>query len=218
MRPPTPARSTTALVVVDMQEYFCRPDSVLNRFVAAGKPDEYAWFATALRASVIPAIARLIAEFRAAGELIVFTQAGSARPDGTDMPGWARRIDRACVESFGERGFRSFSDPACRVIDELAPGPDDLLVRKTTSGPLASSTLVDSLRTRGIDSVVVAGVMTEYCVTGVARELSDADFRADVVGDACTTTGGPSIHAAALTILAGLFSRVVTMDRMFSAT
>jgi hypothetical protein len=54
-------------------------------------------------------------------------------------------------------------------------------------------------------------------VTGVARELSDADFRADVVGDACTTTGGPSIHAAALTILAGLFSSVITMDRMFSA-
>lgn len=34
----------TALVVVDMQDYFCRSDSTFGRFVAALDPEGVAWY------------------------------------------------------------------------------------------------------------------------------------------------------------------------------
>ena len=203
--------ATGALVIVDMQEYFVRPGSAFDRFVAAASGEDRTWYQDRLARHVIPNIARLLSDFRDGGALVAFTEFGSEAEDGSDLPLWARRHNAIAEQLIGTRCYPPLSDPASRVIAELAPRDDELVVTKTTSGPLAGTRLPEILRERGITTAVVVGVATNVCVQGMARELADSDFDVYVCGDACATVG-EAFHEAALSSLAMVFAQVVSTE------
>jgi nicotinamidase-related amidase len=195
------ASVSDALVVVDMQEYFCRTDSALARWVGAlGGIAADGWYYATLTDTVVPNIGRLLADFRSRGRPVLFTEFGSRTPDGDDLPGWAKRHNELAVALIGERCYPPLTDPSARVIAELAPAPSDRIVQKTTSGPLAGTSIDQELRSLGVRRVVVTGVATDVCVTGMARELADSDFDTTVVRDACATPSRASHEAALLSI------------------
>jgi nicotinamidase-related amidase len=200
-------RSGAALLVVDMQRYFCEPDWALGRYlVAAGVPGVDAYFAR-LAEVVIPNIARLIGAWRVAKAPVIFTEFGSRTPDGSDLPPWARRPNELSLAAIGEPIFPPLSDESARVIAALEPSKQDLVVTKTSSGPLAGTDIHLQLRDRlHVGLAVVTGVATDVCVTGFGRELADAGFDVVVVGDGCATSN-PDRHEAALQIL-GTFASV----------
>lgn len=181
--------SDVALIVVDMQEYFCRDDSAFARGFSALLPEETRWYHQQVRTEVIPTIAMLISRARAAGALVVFTEFGSREPDGSDLPVWARRHNEAVGAIAGSPVYPPLSAPESRVVQELEPLEGDLVVQKNTSGPLAGTDLSERLRERGIARVIATGVTTNVCVLGMARELADSDFDVCVVSDACSTFG-----------------------------
>lgn len=203
--------ATGALVIVDMQEYFVRPGSALDRFVAASSAEDRTWYQDRLAQHVIPNIARLLSDFRDGDALVAFTEFGSKAEDGSDLPLWARRHNAIAEQLIGTRCYLPLSDPASRVIGELAPRDGELVVTKTTSGPLAGTRLPGILRERGITTTVVVGVATNACVQGMARELADSDFDVYVCGDACATIG-EAFHEAALSSLAMVFARFVSTE------
>jgi nicotinamidase-related amidase len=203
--------ATGALVVVDMQDYFVRPGSAFDRFTAAASAEDRAWYQDRLARHVIPNIARLLRVYRDGGSLVAFTEFGSEEQDGSDLPLWARRHNAMAEQLVGARCYPPLSDPASRVIAELAPREDELVVTKTTSGPLAGTRLPRILRERGITTAVVVGVATNVCVQGMARELADSDFDVYVCSDACATVGEAS-HEAALSSLALVFAQVVSTE------
>ena len=89
--------SRTALVVVDMQEYFCRPGHAVARFIELSAPGAADWYWQRLTTTVVPAIARLLADFRSRAEPVVFTEFGSRTPDACAAPlreshEWALRV------------------------------------------------------------------------------------------------------------------------------
>jgi nicotinamidase-related amidase len=209
--------SKQAQVVVDMQEYFCRPGHALDKFIASfGEPGAADWYWHWLDATVVPNIARLLAGFRARGDLVLFTEFGSRAADGSDLPLWARRHNEMAMSALGERIYLPLSDPAARVIGELAPAASDVVVQKTTSGPLAGTDIAARLRAAGVESVIVTGVVTDVCVTGMARELADADFDVVVVADAC---GAPmrESHEWALRVAIPTFASIVVADDVLGA-
>ena len=190
-----------ALVVVDMQEYFCRPDSALARLVAAlGGIAGDGWYYATLADTVVPNIGCFLADFRSRRRPVLFTEFGSRTPSGDDLPGWARRHNAMAVALVGERCYPPLTDPSARIIAELAPVPTDRVVQKATSGPLAGTSIDHELRSLGVRRVVVTGVATDVCVTGMARELADSDFDTIVVRDACATPSRASHEAALLSI------------------
>lgn len=209
--------SKQALVVVDMQDYFCRPGHALARFIAAlGEPGATDWYWQWLDSTVVPNISRLAAEFRGRDELVLFTEFGSRTADGSDLPRWARRHDDMAMSAIGERIYLPLSDPAARVIAELAPAAGDVVVQKTTSGPLAGTDIAARLAAAGVETVVVAGVVTDVCVTGMARELADSDFDVLVVADAC---GAPirESHEWALRVAIPTFASIVGTNDVLDA-
>jgi biuret amidohydrolase len=202
--------SKQALVVVDMQNYFCRPGYTLARLIAAGRgPGATDWYWHWLDSTVVPNISRLVTEFRSRGDLVLFTEFGSRTADGSDLPRWARRHDEIAMSLIGERNYLPLSDPGARIIAELAPAPGDVVVQKTTSGPLAGTDIAARLTVAGVETVVVTGVVTDVCVTGMARELADSDFDVLVPADA---VGGPvrESHEWALRAAIPTFATVVT--------
>jgi biuret amidohydrolase len=205
-----------ALVVVDMQEYFCQPGHALARFLAtAGQPGAADWYWDRLETTVVPNISRLLAEFRARADLVLFTEFGSRATDGSDLPRWARRHNEMAIAALGEPIYLPLSDPAARVIPELAPAPGDVVVQKTTSGPLAGTDIAARLAKAGVETVVVTGVVTDVCVTGMARELADADFGVFVVADAC---GAPmrESHEWALRVAIPTFAAITATDDLLT--
>jgi nicotinamidase-related amidase len=204
-----------ALIVVDMQEYFCSPDSPLGRLIAVGAPDDAEWYTARLDDVVVPNIARLLAAFRADRRSVVFTEFGSRTPDGRDLPGWAKRHNENAVALVGERCYPPLTDPSARVIAALTPADGDTVVTKTTSGPLAGTDLATRLRADGVHRVVITGVATDVCVTGMARELADADFDALVVTDACATPSRAA-HDAALRSLGATFATLVDTETILA--
>jgi biuret amidohydrolase len=200
-----------ALIVVDMQEYFCSPDSPLGRLMAMGAPENARWYRDRVEQLVVPNIARLLAAFRAQERPVLFTEFGSRTTDGSDLPIWAKRHNETAVTLVGQHCYPPLSDPSARVILDLSPAPGEAVVTKTTSGPLAGTNIADRLRVNAVTAVVVAGVATNVCVAGMARELADANFDAYVVTDACATPG-EATHRAALESLGVTFATLVTTD------
>ena len=197
--------SEPALIVVDMQRYFCDRSSVLARLMGGlVAPDGGAWYFDSLP-RVVENIRRLLATFRERGLPIVFTEFGSHTADGRDLPPWARRMNDAAAAAFGEPCFPPLADPAARVIDDLRPAIGEAVFSKSTSGPLAGTRIDAHLAAINADAVVVTGVMTDMCVTGMTRELADSGFEVTLVGDACSTFIEAS-HQWSIQFLGGSFA------------
>lgn len=179
--------SEPALVVVDMQRYFCEREHPLDRLMSMGMPDDTEWYFDTLKHTVVPNIQRLIAAFRERTLQIAFTEFGSHTDDGRDLPPWARRMNDGAVAALGERCFPPLTAPAARVIDDLKPEAGERVFGKSTSGPLAGTRIDAHLKAVDADPVVVTGVMTDMCVTGMTRELADCGFDVVLVSDACST-------------------------------
>jgi nicotinamidase-related amidase len=197
----------TALIVVDVQRYFVHPEYPLGKWVTEWDADGANAYFNRVRNLVIPNIQRLLERARQLGLFIVFTEVGSLRPDGADLPGWMRRH----IAASGAAVYPPFSDPSCRVDDSISPRPGELILQKTTSGPLSSTKLDQTLRVLRIDTVVVAGLVTEVCVAQTAREFGDRDFDAIVVDDACASMDDTR-HRAALDTIAITFGFVASTE------
>lgn len=203
----------TALLVIDLQRYFVHPDHPFGRLIATITPEGSNYYLKRVDELVIPNTQRLLQAFRARGAQVVFTEFGSAFPDGRDMAGWARRGNDLGRETIGSPIYPTFDDDSCRVDDSVAPEPGDLVVQKTTSGPLNSTHLDNTLRVLGIDTVVVVGVVTDVCVAQTTREFGDRDFDAIIVADACAAFDEQR-HDATLATIADTFGFVASTDQV----
>lgn len=205
---------TTALIVVDMQHYFCRSDSPLGRFLSIWVPEHFADYTKRLNDLVIPNISKLLRKFRQFDALVIFTEFGSERTDGSDLPHRARQLNKQSTAATGNACFPPLTDPSSRAIPELKPTTQELVVPKATSGPLAGTSIAYTLHRHGIDTVVITGVATDVCVLGTARELSDSNFTAYLAEDAVGTPLGTDAHAAALSVLSPVFASITTTDEI----
>ena len=127
-----PAR--TALVVVDMQNDFVRPEGALH------VPDA---------AATIPVIAGLVERARSSGMRCVFTQDthDEGDPEWRIWPEHARR---------GTWGWQ--------IVDELAPRGDELIVPKVRYDAFYGTALDHMLRVWGVDTLVLCGTVANICV------------------------------------------------------
>jgi nicotinamidase-related amidase len=86
----------------------------------------------------------------------------------------------------------------------LAPRGGELAIVKSAGGGFTRTDLDAKLRARGIDTIVVAGLMTHLAVDQTARDAAMLGYGVVVASDACATrdlpdrSGGPAISAAAV--------------------
>lgn len=74
------------------------------------------------------------------------------------------------------------------VVEHLKPADADLVIPRFTSlDPSHGSTLWATLRSLGVDTVVVAGVSTTLAVEGTARAAANRGYRVIVLEDCCAS-------------------------------
>ncbi len=205
-----PAR---ALVIIDMQTCYTRPGDSFDPASVDGDLDA---FYKRVDEAVIPNIQRLLSVQRAAGHPVFFVEMGSMRPDGADLPLYGRRANRTSLETTGARLFPALDDPRARTDDRIKPEPGEVVLRKTTTGTVASTPIDQNLRALGCEQVTVAGIVTDCCVAQTSRELADLDFDVTIVEDACASMV-PAHHTAILEIFENFYGTVAATDEMLGA-
>ena len=103
-----------------------------------------------------------------------------------------------------------------RFMPGLEPTASTVLLSPRKCPSPNHSDLVLQLRQRGIETVVVAGMIANLCVEAHVRALTDEGFNAIVVGDATATTDDAS-HEAALANFGLLATEVVDTPGLLEA-
>ena len=137
----------TALIIIDMMNRFCNPV-----WLAQGNHQKAEWFARELD-YVIPNVTDALHMFRAAGALVVHAVCARWTLDKRDAP-----------LHMQERDYDLFDSPAMSVIDQLAPLPGELLVRKVTGSVFTGTGLEYLLHNAGIENLVLCGQYGSACV------------------------------------------------------
>jgi nicotinamidase-related amidase len=75
----------------------------------------------------------------------------------------------------------------------VGPEEGDIVVRKTRVGPFGSTDLHEQLQTRGIDTLLLAGISTSGVVLSTVRDAHDRDYRLIVLADLCADRD-PEVH------------------------
>lgn len=191
----------TALAVIDMQ----------HAFVAPGAPS-----AVATAAQIVPNINRLAAALRAAGGTIAWVQATYTR----EGPGyWPLFFDYMVTPELSSRILGALTEgaPGHALWAELDVKPQDLRVRKNRYSAFfpGACELPQRLRERGVDTVLVAGTMTNVCCEASARDAMMDGFKTVVVSDA-NAARSDAEHIASLATILQFFGDVRTTDEVLA--
>jgi maleamate amidohydrolase len=125
-----------------------------------------------------------------------------------------------------DAGFFAAKVPALACFADRAPGgwgdlvrkpcPEDTLVVKQHASAFAGTSLAATLRARGVDTVLVAGVSTSGCVRATATDALAAGFRPIVVGPACADRSR-ALHENNLADLDAKYADVVDVETAVAA-
>jgi nicotinamidase-related amidase len=178
-------REASALLVIDMQEFFLDPQS--PTFTCGGL-------------AILPNVKRLIEGFRAAKRPVIYTR-HVHRADGSDagIMGWW--WEGMCVEG----------SPESEMHHDLAPQPGEPVILKRRYSAFYNTDLETVLRGFKVEDLVITGIMTNLCCETTTRDAYMRDYRvfipADATGSVCE-----EMHLASLLNLAFGFAYVTTAD------
>lgn len=199
--------SKVALLIIDVQRYFVSPDYAFAQAFEKLVPGATAGYFDRINLTVLPNIKRLQDYFRMRPSPIIYTGTGTCTGDGRDLAQWLKDFDQLGLAVLGERIWPSVNDPSWQIDDAIAPKPGELVLSKTSSGPLNSTKLDQTLHNLGIESLIITGLTTDVCVTQTARETADRGFQVIIAEDACTTLS-EEMHRGALQCFQIAFGRV----------
>jgi len=199
--------SKVALLVVDMQYHDASPTRGLGLAMDRLVPGAMDYYNARLEALTVPAIRRLLDCFRKQGLAVVHLVLGSDYRDLRECPPRFREWTRNLEGATGATDIWWTGNPDFQVRKELAPAEGETVVRKTTNGGFNGSRLDDVLRWMGIDTLVIAGVVTSACIETTARDAADRGYHCVLVDDA-TADYDAEMHRASLKAFALNFGRV----------
>ncbi|HNR14077.1 MAG TPA: isochorismatase family protein [Thermodesulfobacteriota bacterium] len=97
-----------------------------------------------------------------------------------------------------------------RIIKEIAPEPGEKVLPKRRYSAFFGTDLDQYLRGKGIEDLIISGVMTNLCCETTARDAFIRDYRVFFLADG-TATIDPELHTATLKNLAFGFATVLTI-------
>jgi nicotinamidase-related amidase len=188
-----------ALMIVDVSYNFCgdAPAPILDSIARwRNSCGEDAWRA-------IDRIKPLAAACRARG-VPVFYSTNQRRPDGFDAGSWRWKNARELEDNDADiRGNR--------IVADIAPQPQDVVVYKTKPSAFFGTPLLSFLIDLKVDSLLVCGVSTSGCVRATVIDAFSNNLRCAVIADGCFDRIEAS-HAINLFDMHAKYADVVTSD------
>jgi len=179
---------TSALFVIDMQQFFCNPSS-------------HAYFKDSTK--IIPNIQQLITVYRQQSLPVIFTRYALLR---TESPGAMGRWWNNVLYD---------DDDFSNAIAPIQPLPNDFVIRKTQYSAFFETDLDQILKKLKVSNILITGVLTHLCCETTARDAFMRNYDVFFVTDA-TASDKQQLHAASLRTLSDGFATLVTTNEVIS--
>jgi bifunctional isochorismate lyase/aryl carrier protein len=177
----------SALLVLDMQDYFCAANS--HAYVPSVE-------------AVLPGVVRLVEAFHAQCLPIIFTRHLNTAENAGQMASWWRAMLRP-------------EDALSEIVSKLDTSTG-LVLEKAQYDAFHNTRLEEILRAKRVSQVVIAGVMTHLCCETTARSAFVRGFDVLFLIDGCATYN-LAFHRASLLNLAHGFARLSCVDEVLAA-
>jgi ureidoacrylate peracid hydrolase len=197
----------TALIVVDMQNTFCKKGGIFDYI---GALDE-----TKVK-RVIDRDKKVIEACRRKGVRVVYLRMGY-RPDlanagGPESPNYHKELGVVAMREHPElngkflvRGTRDWE-----IIDELKPRPGDIIVDKHRYSGFVNTDLDTILETNNIKYLLFMGLATNVCVESTLREAYFREYFPVLISDGCGNIGPEFTQAATIWNVTEVFGWVAS--------
>jgi ureidoacrylate peracid hydrolase len=174
----------TAVVVVDMINEFLEDGGLM--VLAAG------------RALYTP-IQQLVDAAHVAGATVVWLR---DQHDDLSDPEFRKRIAHCLKGSWGTQ-----------IVDALRPGPDDIILPKSTYSGFFRTPLHQMLQAHGIDTLIMTGVVTNICVRSTSHDAFFLGYSV-VVPEQCVSATSEREQASSLHDINRNFGTVTSLERV----
>lgn len=189
-----------ALVFIDVQSYAAHPDGSEFKRLGPTEKAKYDYYFERLEKVALPNMRRLQEASRRAGLEVIYAVIENLTADGRD-----RSLDYKISGINVEKGSWD-----ARVCDAIAPGEDEIVLKKNSSSVFVSTNIDYLLRSLGIRQVILCGVVTDQCVESAVRDACDLGYLVTLVPDSCATYS-PERHEASVNAIKG-YCRQLTTD------
>jgi len=180
-------KDKAALLIIDMQRHFCDPKS---SFFVPGSD------------ALAGKIKTLVDSFSRYNRPIVFTRhIDSEEEDNLMLRWWSEKIEK--------------ENPMSEVMGVLEPNKGTTVIKHQYDGFL-NTDLQEILHTKGVQQVVICGVLTNLCCETTARSAFMRGFEVFFVKDG-TATFKPAMHEASLLNLSYGFAVLTTIQDVVKA-
>lgn len=191
--------STAALIVVDMQNFFC----------AEGQPG-----ALPVAREIVPNINRIAAAMRDAGGKVVWIKTTF---NEEIAKGWSTFFDYFNTPESRANviGGLSIGAEGHDLYGELDVLPEDLTVEKNRYSAFiqGSSDLHEVMQSKGIDTLLITGTVTTVCCESTARDAAMLNYKTIMVADGNSAPSDLQ-HNVSLSNLFGGFCDVLTTKQI----
>ncbi|WP_044563321.1 cysteine hydrolase family protein, partial [Azospirillum sp. B4] len=159
---------------------------------------------------IVPVVNRLARAVRAAGGRVIWTRQTVSAAPALAMPSWQYDLTipfvREAVRVMGAGTPSHALHPAMEVREE-----DGVVDKYRYSAFLCpAGSLRAELRAHGVDTLLIAGTLTNCCCDSTARDGNMLGYRVVVLADACAAPSDAE-HNAALLLLRLNFADVKTV-------
>jgi nicotinamidase-related amidase len=173
----------TALVVVDMTAFFVAENPYCE--------------------GIVPRVSYLAESLRALGSTVAWVLPKPHAPSSWEQEFYGGETARLYASPDETR------EPADRLWNDLEVRSGDLVVEKSTPSAFfpGGSDLHEKLVSRGVDSVLITGTVSNVCCESTARDASAMGYRVVFIADA-TAASNDDAHNATLTTIYRSFGDV----------
>ena len=212
--PITLDKNRTALIVVDMQNSFCKKGGMMDYW---GKLNQ------TMSESVIETDRKIIEACRSNGIGIVYLQMtyglDSDSGLGPESPFYWKEKGLAAERRNPELAGKFLVEGTWDwdVIDELKPHAGDMTVKKSRYSGFVRTELDDTLKKGNIKYLVFIGLFTNVCVESTLRDAFFHDYFPLLVSDACGNIGPDYIQDATVWNVQSIFGWVTTTDDLIKS-
>ena len=204
----------TALIVVDMQNTFCKKGGIFDHL---GVLDE-----TKVK-HIIDKDKKVIEACRRNKIKVVYLRMGY-RPDlsnagGAESPNYHKELAVVTMRQHPELSgkFLTIGTRDWEIIDEFKPQPGDIVVDKNRYSGFANTELDTILGTYNIKYLLFIGLATNVCVESTLRDAYFHEYFPVLVSDGCGNIGPEFTQEATIWNVTEVFGWVTTCHDLVNA-
>lgn len=185
------ARKRTAVLAVHWQVDAVKPEGILGPVFGE----------MVAETGVIDRTVNVLAAARAAGMAVIYV----------NVCYWPGHVDlirnNALYNAVAEKGGFVRGSKGAAIIPEMMPLPGDYVIEHSRTSCFYGTDLVNLLKSRDIETVVVTGIATNVAVDHTVRDAAQLGYNVILLEDCCCSST-PAHHDAALMTLRVLATEV----------